>query len=338
VDSAEPGFRVEPLDETGRLFQIFLKVRGAPAIYFSLPSAKAERQLQAGLSALLDWSAPSKPISLVEHPFWHHAARALSASRMVYDRMDYHQGFETFAEEVVSSERDLMTEADLTVVSSDWLDRDTARYTSRRVLIRNATDYEHFAATPANVFRDERGRRTIGYFGAIAGWMDLDLVAAVANRYPDCLVLLIGHDQVGAARRLRRLPNVRFLGEVPYSELPHYLHGFDVCMLPRRVLPLTEAMNPVKLYEYLSAGLPVVAVDLPELRHFGDLVYVASSPEKYLEDVGRALNESPGDSIVERRRAFAARQTWDERTSGLIASVESPSLSRINVGEACIER
>lgn len=323
IDSADPGFRVEPLDESGRLFQVFFNVRGIPSIYYGLPAPKAAHQLQVGLASLVEWATPSSPISLVEHPFWSATARAFSGSRLVYDRMDYHQGFGTFAGDVSLEEQNLMRDADLTVVSSEWLDRDSARYTQRRVIIRNAADYAHFSAEPDEVFRDRCERRVIGYYGSIADWMDLDLVAAVARRYPDCLLVLIGHDQAGAARRLSGIKNIQLLGEVPYSELPYYLHGFDVCLLPRRVSPLTEAMNPVKLYEYLSAGRPVAAVNLPELRQFADLVYSASNEDEFLDAVGTALAESVEDPITAKRAAFAAEQSWRERADSLIAATES---------------
>jgi glycosyltransferase involved in cell wall biosynthesis len=323
ADEREPGFRVEPLGEDGRLYQVFLHLRGASPIYFEPPSDAANRQLTAGARMLFDWARLDHAVSLVEHPFWFGAARAVPHACLVYDRMDYHQGFGTFGAEVASLERALLSEADLTVVSSDWLDKDAAPYAKRRSLIRNAADYRHFAPAPEKVFRDDSGRRVIGYFGAIADWLDLDLVAAVGERFPECLVVLIGHDQIGAYRRFGSCPNVRLLGERPYSELPFYLHGFDVCLLPRRVMPLTEAMNPVKLYEYLSAGRPVVAVDLPELGLFGDLVYVAATPQAYLEAVGQALTEPAENPLAERRRAFAARQTWEDRARRLIHAVES---------------
>jgi hypothetical protein len=91
------------------------------------------------------------------------------------------------------------------------------------------------------------------------------------------------------------------------------LRGFYVGLSPRRILPLTEAMNPVKLYEYLSAGRPVVAFYLPELWQFGELVYSARTAEALLEAVGTASAEPRDAAIVARRRNFAAQQTWSER-------------------------
>ena len=190
---------------------------------------------------------------------------------LVYDRMDFHEGFGTFSDESRHAEKELMRCADLTVCSSQWLEQDASGYAQRLTLIRNAADFQHFAARPAACYQESQGRRIIGYYGAIASWLDLDIVAAIAERFPACSVLLIGRDQIGAGRRLRRYRNIVLIDEVPYKLLPGYLHAFDVCILPRVVNPLTRAMNPVKLYEYLSAGRPVVATNLPEIQEMAGL-------------------------------------------------------------------
>ena len=323
IDEAASGFRVEPLDSSGRLFQIFLQVKGAPAIYSGLPNFQTREQLRASLSELLVWTGSQRTVSLVQHPFWFETARALPNGRLVYDCMDYHEGFGAFSEETMGREQALMKSADLVVVSSAWLDENTAPYNPRRALIRNAADYEHFARPPEVVFQDPQGRRVIGYYGAIAGWFDVELVAAVARRFADCLVLLVGHDHSGAARKLGGCPNVRFTGEAPYAELPYYLYGFDVCLLPFRISPLTLATNPVKVYEYLSAGRPVVSVDLPEIRQFGDLVQVAGDREAFVAAVGEALFGPRDSAKIARRQAFAAEQTWAHRGAELMRAIKA---------------
>jgi glycosyltransferase involved in cell wall biosynthesis len=81
------------------------------------------------------------------------------------------------------------------------------------------------------------------------------------------------------------------------------------------------ATNPVKVYEYLSAGKPVVSADLPEMEQFGDLVYTAQSHSEFFQNVACALEEFPGSKITERRRAFAANQTWRDRSLELIRAL-----------------
>jgi hypothetical protein len=180
-------------------------------------------------------------------------------------------------------------------------------------VIRNAGEFEHFRDPPAEVFRDPKGRQVIGYYGAIADWFDLALVRRVAEDNPGALVVLVGHDTAGARRALGDLPNVELVGEVPYSKLPYWLHAFDVCMLPFRIIPLTLATNPVKLYEYLAAGKPVVTVDLPEMAQFGELVETAADAGDFLRRVRRVLATPTDLELVRRRQAFAAEQTWLHR-------------------------
>lgn len=333
IDSAEPGFRVEPLDDAGRLFQVQLHLAGAPAIYHALPDGEQLRALHASLARLLAWTATRASLSLVQHPYWSSLLRSVPNARVVYDCMDHHAGFDNNAPQVLRAERALLADAELVVVTSAWLRDEVAPAARSVALVRNAGEFDAFREPPAQVFRDERGRRVIGYYGAIAGWFDVGLVRAVAQAEPDALVLLVGNDTVDAAGQLADLPNVRCTGEVPYAGLPYWLHGFDVALLPFKVLPLTQATNPVKVYEYLAAGKPVVAVDLPEMAQFGGLVRTASDAAGFVREVSAALAGQGGSAdadAVARRQAFAAGQTWAHRAVELdqaIAAIVEPVVS-----------
>jgi GT2 family glycosyltransferase len=249
--------------------------------------------------------------------------------RVVYDCMDHHSGFANNGSTVLEAEARLVDMADLVIVTSESLAQDMHGRSRALALVRNATEYEHFAQCPSKVFADAEGRRILGYYGAIAEWFDPALVRAVAKRHPEALVLLIGADTAGVGEALADLPNVRFTGEVRYAELPCWLHAFDVCLLPFKVEPLTLATNPVKVYEYLSAGKAVVAVDLPEMRQFGGLVRTATSVAGFADAVDEALAEAPGAHRAERQ-AFAATQTWGHRASMLqevVAHLDEPRVS-----------
>lgn len=323
VDDPRGGFDAEPLSADGRLFQIKLYAMGAPVIYSSAPGVETVVQLRRSIGEVLDWANCRSLISLVQHPFWYDIAAVLPNSRVVYDCMDHHQGFDNNSAAILLLERRLLLNADLTVTTSDWLDKMVAPQTARHVVIRNAGEFEHFAHKPATTYRDPRGRRIIGYYGAIASWFDQDLVAAVAEQFSKCLVLLVGADTIDAKARLGKFPNVKFIGEVHYSELPYYLHSFDVCMLPFKLIPLTLATNPVKVYEYLSAGKPVVTVDLPEMKQFGNLVQVGKSAEDFLSAIADALKDPEATLEVNRRQTFAREQTWTNRANALIDYAES---------------
>ena len=325
IDNKNAGFDLEPLDAVGRLFQVKLYADGAPVIYTNVPRVDVVTQLRCSIGKLLLWTNSRELVSLVQHPFWYDIAAFLPNSRIVYDCMDHHEGFGNTAPEILAFERSLLHDAHLTITTSAWLDELVSKQAKHRLLIRNGGEFKHFAQIPVSVYRDPQGRRIIGYYGAIAEWFDQDLVESIAKRFPDCSILLVGADTVNAKAKLGQLFNVKLVGEVPYTELPYYLHGFEVCILPFKVIPLTLATNPVKVYEYLSAGKPVVSVALPEMKQFGDLVKVADNPEVFLQEVADTLNHSINSVDIKKRQAFAKTQTWNHRVETLISFVERPT-------------
>jgi len=323
VDDARSGFTHESLDMHQRLYQVNLYAAGAPVIYTSAPSHDALVQMRASMGDVLAWAGSRQLVSLVQHPFWCDIASVLPNSRLVYDCMDHHEGFGNTAHAVLALERALMRQSDLTVTTSVWLDQIVAEHAPNRALIRNAGEFEHFSHPKKTLYTDAQGRRIIGYYGAIAEWFDQDLVESIARRFSDCCILLIGDDTVHAKKRFKPYSNIVMLGEIPYAALPTYLHAFDVCLLPFKVIPLTLATNPVKVYEYLSAGKSVVSVSLPEMQQFGDLVRVAANTEDFLSAVHDVLSGRDAPDAVAKRQAFAREQTWKHRATTLIAHAES---------------
>lgn len=331
VDSTEPGFSVDPLDEKRRLFQVHLHLVGAPAIYSHPPTDAQRAQLALGLQELMRWQGGHPAVSIVQHPYWTLLAGRAPVTQVVYDCMDHHAGFADNTSGVLAEERHLIATTDLVVVTSQWLEQEIGRQGRPVALIRNATEFAHFNQRPARVFADPRGRRVIGYYGAIAHWFDTDLVRRVALAFPEDLVLLVGSDTAGAGAALADVPNVEFAGEVKYSELPYWLYGFDVCLLPFKVEPLTLATNPVKVYEYLSAGKPVVSVDLPEMAQFGGCVRVAATPGDFVAEIAHALGRPTTPEETARRESFAARQTWSHRAEELDDALGAMALAKVSV-------
>ncbi len=327
-DSASPGFRVEPLDDSGKLLQVHLNLQGRPAIYHGMPDIAQSVQLRESFACLLAWTGTRASLSIVQHPFWSPLAFSCPDARVVYDCMDHHAGFDNNAPEVLRGEADLIANADLVVVTSDDLKERIGQQAHNIAIVRNGCDFGFFSQPPPQVYRNPEGRQVIGYFGAIAEWFDPELLRTLARAHPNAEVLLIGSDTSGTGTLLANEPNVRMVGEVPYAELPYWLHGFDVCILPFQVVPLTLATNPVKVYEYLAAGKPVVAVDLPEMAQFGDLVRTAREPASFAKAVTAALANGSGR---ERRQAFAAGQTWGHRAEAFDHAVAHARDPRVSV-------
>ncbi|MCS7183428.1 MAG: glycosyltransferase, partial [Thermoanaerobaculum sp.] len=257
---------------------------------------------------------------VVQLPFWWPLAEALRRQfgwPVIYDCMDYHAGFTTNEPEMLAQEEALLAGADLVVVSSRMLETIARQHNPRVVLIPNACDYPHFAQVPA---RPPGSPPTVGYFGAIADWFDADLVADLAELKRHWKFLLVGSTFTGDTRRLKRLPNVELVGEKPYRELPLWIAQMDACIIPFKRLPLTQATNPVKFYEIMAAGKPLVSVPLPELEPYGELVAFAQTPGEFAAQLEAVLSNWD-EGAVSRRRAFAQDQTWAQRAEAFALAV-----------------
>jgi len=160
----------------------------------------------------------------------------------------------------------------------------------------------------------------IGYYGALEDWFDADLVADLAERNPGWRFVLVGRVVSVDASRLARLPNVSLPGEQPYPLIPGWLHQFDVALIPFKRTPLTEATNPVKAYEMLAAGKPIVSVPIPEMVALGPLVRLAGTVEEFEREIIAALRPEAAD-VIEARRAFAREHTWAKRFAALAPAV-----------------
>jgi glycosyltransferase involved in cell wall biosynthesis len=317
------GARVRSLGP--HIFELLLPGDPTANIYRALP-AKPDASAMAGAIAQLSTDAGISDAAVVaQHPYWTAVADGLRRSLgwpIVYDCMDDHAGFLHHGPEVLAAEDELVRQADLVVASSDVLLGKVGPRARASVLLRNACDYEHFARIDLPSRRKSTAPR-IGFYGAIAHWFDGELVAGLAALRPDWSFELIGSTWTGNVRCLQELSNVRLLGERPYQELPKLIHSWDAFIIPFKRLPLTDATNPVKVYEMLATGKPVVAVGLPELVPIAraGLITLAQSSVEFAREIERALrDDSP--QLAERRKAFARCNTWQARQSTLAEAIE----------------
>jgi len=268
-------------------------------------------------------------ICIVALPFWRPLAAKLREAfgwKIIYDCMDEHQGFSTNQLAMLAEESQLAHESDLVITTSSKLLKKMSEYNPNTLLIPNATDFKHFSAPFGDMPLELKGlpRPIVGYYGAIADWFDTALIGYLAQRRPKWSFVLIGSTWGADLQPLQGLSNVHLLGEKPYIKLPGYLHQFDVCVIPFKLTPLTEATNPVKFFEFLSAGKPVVSVPLPELLPYEKkgLIYIARTPDEFVEQIERALREDNLERIHARMR-FAASQTWEERFNSLYRAIRA---------------
>jgi GT2 family glycosyltransferase/glycosyltransferase involved in cell wall biosynthesis len=289
-------------------------------IYTDALDPAAQEVLFASLDALRRELSLGATAAFVQLPFWRLPAERVRERfgwPIIYDCLDYHAGFSTNRPEMFSEEEALISSADCVLVSSRFLEQRVSTRARRRLLVRNACDYEHFARVST---RPSGPRPVIGYYGAIADWFDADLVAELAERHPEWDFVLVGATFSADLRRLGRLRNVSLPGEQPYAELPERIDKMDVLILPFKRTPLTEATNPVKAYEIFAAGKPLVSMPLPEMREMSPPARLAGSVEEFEREIVRALGET-APALVEERRAFARKHTWDVRVTAVESAV-----------------
>lgn len=195
-------------------------------------------------------------------------------------------------------------------------------------LVPNAGDYDHFSRAASGAIGppevDGLRRPVLGFAGNfIPSKVDFDLLEKVANGLPHSTLLLIGPVAKEAApvlQRIAELPNVRWLGPRPYAHLPGYVAEFDVALIPYVSNAYTRSCFPLKLYEYLAAGKPVVASGLPELAGMEPDVILTNGAPTFVQAVHEALGRTTEPDQARRRR-LAAHNSWETRTARLLELV-----------------
>jgi glycosyltransferase involved in cell wall biosynthesis len=306
----------------GGMHVLRIRIPGRPDPY----REPHDRRVAAELTeTILDGLRHERPLMvLAQLPFWAELGRELAhrlGIPLVYDRIDLHAGFPGVPAGVETVEARLIHQADLVCATAGLLAERPREVSPRVLLLPNGVDLGAFPAPAAA--RAAGGRTTIGYVGALGPWFDVEAVEAAARAQPGWRFRLAGQVEDSEVAALAGLPNLQTVGEIPFSEVPGFLAGLDVALVPFRDLPLTRAVDPVKLYEALAMGLPVVARRLPETERWAEpLVYLYDDPEGFVRQLRRAVAEQSPEIARERRRV-AEGESWDRRAATLLESVRA---------------
>lgn len=297
------------------LYMVTLHYSKKTSVYETDFSEDSE-QMHTLLDNLANTFCIRDALTIADYPNWIHAVMYLREQygfKFAADYMDDFTGFlGTTSDMLAQNCKMLLRQSDMVVASSQFLHDIAIQYNQNCAIVRNGTEFEHFHT--AIELRKPSQKKVIGYYGAIAHWFDYEKVCYLADRFPDCEVLIVGA-VTDWEENLKAHPNIVLTGEKPYKELPSYLAQFDVCLIPFDTsTDLIKATNPVKFYEYLSAGKKVVATEIPELMPFRDrFVYMSNDNKTFGDYVEACLNgtdtlESP-DACVE----FGRQNDWQER-------------------------
>jgi glycosyltransferase involved in cell wall biosynthesis len=254
----------------------------------------------------------TRPILVAGLPHAVDLLHAIPHRCLVYHCADDYAYVRGFPATLAELEKELCRRADLVIATAQTLFESRAAYNPRTYWIPNGVDVEHFArpVLPADDLRNP-GRSVVGYVGSIADWLNINLVRHLALRRPKWLFALVGPISRNVSN-VRELPNVRLLGPRPYSVVPRYLAAMDVALIPFEQDRVTWNADPIKAYEYLAAGVPVVASDLPALRRMGHVIRLADSPDAFVAHLDAAVDQGRDAGRAERQ-AEAARHGWTSR-------------------------
>jgi glycosyltransferase involved in cell wall biosynthesis len=257
-------------------------------------------------------------------------AGALGEQMLIYYCVDEYTAFSDVpTESLILLERELLHKAALVIVSAERLFQSKKGENPHTVLVRHGVDHAHFskALQPETRIPDEIAnlpRPIIGYFGLMAAdWIDIDLMVRVAKHFSKGSLVLLGKVTTDVSA-LSALPNVHLLGRKPYADLPAYSKGFDVALLPFPISEVTLNANPLKVREYLAAGLPVVSTAIPEVEVLG-MCRIGRDPAGFIAEIEAALAD-PGPKAARseqvRSESWAARI---EEIRGHVAALDGPA-------------
>ncbi len=275
-----------------------------------------------------------------ERPWlWSFFAQSLSVldlefECLIYDCVDDWPAFFADAREkrfVAHVDQVLCRRADLVFVGSEPLKEKKGPLNDKTFVVNHAIDVNHFVTAtdprtrvPADLEKIPRPR--IGFVGMVDQIrFDFDLMSRVAGN-ADYQVVIVGGFMGSAERALPKLPNLHVLGMKALEELPGYLKGLDVCLMPYQLNEATRSIYPLKLHEYMATGKPIVATAIPAVNAFGDLVYVAADYDEFVQKVGLALKES-NPELARRRQECARQHSWESHVQQKISLIATHLLS-----------
>jgi glycosyltransferase involved in cell wall biosynthesis len=217
-------------------------------------------------------------------------------------------------------EDELLRRVQLAVVTQENLLAHRASICSNTVCIPNGADVRQFgeavlghAPEPSDIAAIPRPR--FGFVGHIHYWIDLKLMRFLAEQKPEWSFVLVGPTHpLARTQEVRHLSNVHMLGRKPQEQIPAYVNAMDVCLNPYIPGLLADHVSPLKLYEYLAGGKPVVSTDMPECRKFSEFVRIVNSHEAFLAECAAAIGGLPEAEAVVRKRLDAVQEhSWENR-------------------------
>jgi len=254
--------------------------------------------------------------------------RPFRQPRLIYDFVDELDVFQGNRNHLEKQHAELLQEAQLVLVTAESLLSQVKDQRPDAILCPNGVDAAHFAASKYLIPNDMRSilAQTIlvaGYYGALAKWFDYELLYQVAEDKPDWKFVLIGPDHDGSlpASNILKHPSIYWLGQKPYSDLPAYLAHFSVAMIPFIVNHMTHATSPLKLFEYMAGGKPVIVTPMQEsMRYPG--VLVAKTPHEFDRKLDQAWHLKDDFDYQSLLKETVKENSWAMRARQILGHLQ----------------
>jgi glycosyltransferase involved in cell wall biosynthesis len=253
-----------------------------------------------------------------------HFLGRFGASCVVYDCMDELANFRFAPPDIGQRERFLISRADVVFTGGHRLYEAKSQHHDNVHFYGCGVDVAHFATardpqTPLPAGFDALPRPVFGYFGVIDERIDYELLDRLARQSPDASIVMVGPLAKVERSALPDRPNIHWLGQRRYEDLPAIVKGFDVCLMPFALNEATRFINPTKTLEYMAAGKPIVSTAVPDVvRNFTPIVEVAQDPDGFVDAVWQAYR-APCAELLDKGLERAQRATWD----GIVAAMRS---------------
>ena len=228
----------------------------------------------------------------------------------------------TSVENIIRRHEYMIKHSDVVIATADKLFDDVTKIRQKDVYLNpNGVDYEHFHITrdPENIPSDlisiiKKGNPIIGYYGALATWFDYNLIIELAERRPDYEIVLIGWDYDNSMKdhKLDYYNNIHYLGVKKYPVLPEYAIWFDVAIIPFVLNEITESTSPIKIFEYMALGVPIVTTDMRECRKYRS-VLIGRNYVEFIQKIDESLKLKKDNSYLALLDKEAKENTWKNR-------------------------
>ncbi len=240
---------------------------------------------------------------------------------LVYDCIDRHSGYAGFVNPTVvdSMEEDLAKKASIVFTTAVGLQKTLEDYNNKCYMIPNGCAYELFSSVHSKTFetpeklKKAKGK-IYGFIGMLQECIAYDYIEELAKACPNDTIVFVGKTLPGVnLEHLEKYDNIIFCGLVPQIELPAYISMFDVCLNTFSEGKLSKDVSPLKFYEYLATGKPIVSTKEPsQVMDFASCIYIAQDKESFVSKCKEAINEK-GDIKLNLRMEYAKKCSWSER-------------------------